>query len=138
MRLRFEVRKVKEMVEKELLVTIVFDCCFSSGMVRNHDSDDFNIRHLEWDAIIHHSPEHGSESMHSPCSDTFRDGFTKLTWLVEPKETWTLRHAHQRNVRLSSNLKARSIGCLRTFFLRLSDIYTITTSMLRIVLFMSI
>jgi hypothetical protein len=79
------IRKVKEIVEKELLVTIVLDCCFSGGMVRNHDSDDFNIRYLEWDAITHHSPEQDSENMSSPCSDTFRDGSTELAWLVEPK-----------------------------------------------------
>ena len=43
---------LKQMVERELLVTVVLDCCFSGEVVRHHDSDMTGIRAINYDPII--------------------------------------------------------------------------------------
>jgi hypothetical protein len=76
--------RLRDMVDKKLIVTVVLDCCFSGGVMRN----DTSIRYRDYDPHIDaaYPPTSGANicSEDEPRCSTFRDASLRLNWLVNP------------------------------------------------------
>jgi hypothetical protein len=72
------------MVDKNLTVTVMLDCCFSSSVLRN----DSSVRYLDYSSQIDvaHPPKPGEIiSSESPLKhSTYRDVSLRPNWLVNP------------------------------------------------------
>ncbi|KAI1204902.1 putative caspase [Annulohypoxylon truncatum] len=74
---------LKAMVDKQLVVTLVLDCCFSASVYRN---TDHNIRYLPLDLMVASTyPEDADGSLTSgaTCS-LYRDASMRDNWLLDP------------------------------------------------------
>ena len=71
---------LKGMVDKGLLVTVVLDCCFSGGVVRDDHSKSFGLRTLPYDS----RPDIAYPLTILDQADVSRDAHHKRNWLVNP------------------------------------------------------
>ncbi|KAI0887516.1 putative caspase [Annulohypoxylon maeteangense] len=74
---------LKAMVEKELVVTLVLDCCFSASVYRNDDGD---VRYLPYDRIVPQPYLADQESglVEEASRSTHRDASMRDNWLLDP------------------------------------------------------
>jgi hypothetical protein len=78
------VGKLDKMVEKGLLVTLVLDCCFSGGIVRNSNDSDFHVRFLQCETAVDSGAAQELDTFSQP-SNTLRDASLEDNgWLVNP------------------------------------------------------
>jgi hypothetical protein len=76
--------RLRDMVDKKLIVTVVLDCCFSGGVMRN----DTSIRYRDYDPHIDAAYPPISwaniRSEDEPRRSAFRDASLRPNWLVNP------------------------------------------------------
>ena len=84
-------QKMKTMVDKGLLVTLVLDCCFSGSVVRHGRKSEARIRTVAYDpdADTAH-PSNLPSANTNP--DTLRDAHLRPEWLINP-DSYTILSA---------------------------------------------
>jgi hypothetical protein len=77
---------VKEFVESNMLVTVVFDCCFSAATQRNSRLGTAEVRYREYDPLL---DTHGTDANHEDSIDeaimnTMRNAKAEPQWVIDP------------------------------------------------------
>lgn len=70
------------MIEKELIITLVLDCCFSASVYRN-SGDDATVRYLSYEGLAYSSvPEDSRANMENSAAN--RTASMRDNWLLNP------------------------------------------------------
>lgn len=75
---------LRKMVENELLVTLVLDCCFSGSAVRNSDLYGFDIRSIDYSAEVDVAGTQENDGNLVNVASTWRDSRMEESWLIDP------------------------------------------------------
>jgi hypothetical protein len=112
------VRKLDEMVEKGLLVTLVLDCCFSGGIIRNSNGSDFDVRFLGYDTTVNSGASPKLDAKFSEPSSTFRDASLENNgWLVNPNGYMILAACAPEELAFEIKIRDRRRGTFTYFLL---------------------